>query len=460
MSEITSSTTQRPLPKSPRIKARVTEALLLVLALALGLGAYAIVSFQLEGGLSGSFFTYAGALTALSVISHLVVRHFLPYADPTLMPLALALSAIGIAVIHRVDLAKAAAANPPHEVRGQILLCFIGIVLMVATTLLVRDHRMLRRYTWLSLIAGIVLLLMPMLPAIGRAANGARLWISVAGFTYQPAELAKIFFAIFFASYLVSQRDNLSLAGKKVLGLQLPPLRHMLPILVAWAACMLILVAEKDFGTALLFFGLFVVMLYVATERLSWLMIGGILTAFGFGFIATHVPHIQARFNIWLHAFDTDVFNAKYGSYQLVQGLFGMGSGGIFGTGLGKGYPGLVYAAHEDFIFATIGEELGLVGSLAILALYFLLIMRALRVAVRLRDGFGKLLSCGFAATIALQCFVVVGGVTRIIPLTGLALPFLAHGGSALLTNWIIIGLLLRMSDAAGRSELREAINE
>lgn len=460
MSDIAPPATEEPLPAMPRVKARVSEILLLVLALTLGLGAYAIVSYQLEGGLSNSFYTYAATLSAVSLIAHVVVRRFLPCADPTLMPLALSLSAVGIAVIHRVDLAKASAANPPHEVRGQIMLCFIGIVLMVVTALFVRDHRMLRRYTWLSLIAGIVLLLMPMLPVIGRSANGARLWISLGGFTYQPAELAKIFFALFFASYLVTQRDNLSLAGKKVLGLQLPPLRHMLPILVAWAACMLILVLEKDFGTALLFFGLFVVMLYVATERLSWLVIGGILTAFGFGFIATNVPHIQARFNIWLHAFDTDVFNAKYGSYQLVQGLFGMGSGGIFGTGLGKGYPGLVYAAHEDFIFTTIAEELGLVGALAILLLYFLLIMRAMRIAVRLRDSFGKLLACGFAATIAMQCFVVVGGVTRIIPLTGLALPFLAHGGSALLTNWIIIGLLLRMSDAAGRSELREAVNE
>lgn len=287
-----------------------------------------------------------------------------------------------------------------------------------------------------------------MVPGLGVNIYGAQIWISVAGFSFQPAELAKICFAVFFAGYLVTERDNLSLAGPKIWGIRLPKARHFVPILAAWAFCMAILVVERDFGTALLFFGLFVAMLYVATERISWLIIGGILSVAGIAAIATSVPHIQARFTVWLHALDQDVYSAQYGSYQLVQGMFGMASGGLFGTGLGQGYPTNSFAADSDFIYASFAEELGLTGAMAILCLYLVIVMRGLRIAVNIRDGFGKLLAAGLSFTLALQCFVIVGGVTRIIPITGLALPFLAHGGSALLTNWIIVGLLLRMSNA------------
>lgn len=381
---------------------------------------------------------------------HLVLRKFAPWADPVLFPAAVFLSGVGLVMIHRID-AILVASGDSAEVSGQLILLVLAMVFMVITVGLLRDHRFFRRYTYLSLIIGVVLLLLPMVPRLGTAVNGAQIWINIAGFSFQPAELAKIFLAIFFAGYLVSERDNLSLAGPKFLGLQLPRLRYAAPILIAWLSCMAILAMERDFGTALLFFGLFVAMLYVATERTSWIAIGGVLTALGIFLIVQVMPHIQARFNIWLHALDTDVYNQKYGSYQLVQGWFGMASGGLFGTGLGSGSPANSYAANSDFIIASFGEELGLVGVLGILAIYLLLVSRALKIGLDLRDGFGKLLAAGLGFSIALQCFVVVGGITRVIPLTGLAMPFLALGGSALLANWIIIGILIRMSDAARR---------
>lgn len=382
--------------------------------------------------------------------AHLLLRRWAPWADPVFFPAAVLLTGLGLVMIHRVDFALIARGGSPH-VLTQAILAVVGITLMVLTVAFLRDHRNLRRITYISLIAGVILLLLPMTPGLGRTIYGSRLWINIFGFSYQPAELAKIFFTIFFAGYLVTQRDNLSLAGKKVFGIQLPRLRHFAPILLAWASCMGILMLERDFGTALLFFGLFVAMLYVATERVSWLLIGGILTAAGVYVIVQLHPHIQARFHIWLHALDDAVYSAEYGSYQLVQGWFGMASGGMLGTGLGNGYPANAPAANSDFIIAAFGEEIGLVGLLAILVIYLLLAARALKTGIDLRDGFGKLLAAGLGFVIALQCFVVVGGVTRVIPLTGLAMPFLALGGSALLTNWIIVGILIRMSDAARR---------
>lgn len=389
-----------------------------------------------------------GALFIL--LCHLILRKFAPWADPVLFPTAVFLSGMGLVMIHRIDDRLVAADDSP-EVRGQLILLVVAMVLMVITVGVMRDHRVFRRYTYLSLIVGVILLLLPMIDGLGTTVNGARIWILIGGFSFQPAELAKIFLAIFFAGYLVTERDNLSLAGPRFLGLQLPRLRYAAPILIAWLACMAILAMERDFGTALLFFGLFVAMLYVATERTSWIVIGGLLTALGIFLIVQVMPHIQARFTVWLHAFDADVYDQQFGSYQLVQGWFGMASGGLFGTGLGSGSPTNSYAANSDFIIASFGEELGLVGVLGLLAIYLLLVSRALKIGLNLRDGFGKLLAAGLGFSIALQCFVVVGGITRVIPLTGLAMPFLALGGSALLANWIIIGILIRMSDAARR---------
>lgn len=432
---------------APARKGRIPELLLLIIALGIGLLAYFLVHIGTGGsGLPDNFTTIAVVAGVVVAAAHLAIRWTAPYADPILFPAALLLNGLGLAMIYRIDLADETGA-----VKGQLQLTVVSIVLMTLTVLLLRNHRILRNYMWVSLVAGIGLLLLPMVPGLGKAAYGARIWISLGGFSFQPAELAKIFFAIFFAAYLAQERDNLSLAGPKILGMRFPKMRHVMPILLAWGLSMGVLALEKDFGTALLFFGLFVALLYVATERVSWLVIGGTLAAVGIFAIVQMVPHIQARFVVWQHALDPDVYDAQYGSYQLVQGLFGMASGGLFGTGFGEGYPTKSFAANSDFIVASFGEEIGLTGLLALLCIYLIIVIRGIRTAIHLRDGFGKLLATGLSFTVALQCFVVVGGVTRLIPLTGLAMPFLAHGGSALLTNWIIIGLLLRMSDASRR---------
>ncbi len=313
----------------------------------------------------------------------------------------------------------------------------------------VRDHRILRRYTWTAAVAGLVLLLLPLAPGLGRTVNGARIWIGIGPLSFQPGELAKICLAVFFAGYLVVHRDALSLTGRKILFLQLPRARDLGPILLAWVASIGILVLQRDLGTSLLFFGLFVAVLYVSTERVSWIVLGLLMFSAAAVFAATTMGHVQARVDIWLHPFTAE--NRSGASYQLVQGLFGMANGGLTGTGLGEGRPQTVPYANSDFIYSTIGEELGLAGLFAVLVLYVVLVERGLRTAIGVRDGFGKLLAAGLAFSVTLQVFVVVGGVTRVIPLTGLTMPFLAAGGSSLVSNWIVVALLLRVSDLARR---------
>jgi cell division protein FtsW (lipid II flippase) len=299
------------------------------------------------------------------------------------------------------------------------------------------------------MVAGLGLLLLPLLPGIGGTINGARIWIRFAGFSFQPGELAKLMLLVFFAGYLVVKRDVLALASRRVLGVDLPRARDLGPIIVAWAASLAVLVFERDLGTSLLFFGVFVALLYVATERTSWLLIGVGLFATG-SFLAWSVfAHVHQRVDIWLNAFAPR--NVSGDSYQLVQGLFGMGTGGLLGKGLGQGRPDIVPFAQTDFIVAAIGEELGLAGIMALLLTYGIIVQRGLRTSIAVRDAFGKLLAAGLAFSVALQVFVVVGGVTRLIPLTGLTMPFLSYGGSSLVSNWALIALLLRISDAARR---------
>jgi len=299
------------------------------------------------------------------------------------------------------------------------------------------------------MLAGLVLLVLPLLPFIGSTINGARIWIRVAGFSFQPGELAKLALLVFFAGYLVVKRDVLALASRRILGIDLPRGRDLGPVVVAWLASLGVLVFERDLGTSLLFFGVFIAMLYVATERLSWLLIGLALFLFGSFLAWSSFSHVHQRVDIWLHAFAPR--NIDSDSYQLVQGLFGMGSGGLLGKGLGQGRPDIVPYAQTDFIVAAIGEELGLTGIMALLILYAIVVQRGLRTAISVRDSFGKLLATGLAFSLALQVFVVVGGVTRLIPLTGLTMPFLSYGGSSLVANWALIALLARISDAARR---------
>lgn len=429
---------------------RGLELLLLILAVVVGVAAYVQVGLAMNDQIPANLLTQLAAFVGLAVAVHLLVRWRAPYADPVILPTAVALTGIGLAAIYRLDIS--------YEIRGmssgfanrQLLWMLVGMGAAVVVLFLFRDHRTLKRYTYLFGLAGLLLLLLPLVPGLGKTINGSQIWIGLGPYSFQPGELAKISLAIFFAGYLVDARDNLTLAGPKVLLLQLPRLRDLGPLLLAWAVAVLVLVFQRDLGTSLLFFGFFVAMLYVATERISWVLIGLVLFVGASIGAAVAFPHVMGRVDVWLNALDPAIYDrSPGGSYQLVQGWFGMASGGLFGAGLGRGFPYLVPYANSDFVFATLGEELGLTGVLAILVMYLILTNRAIRTGIGVRDGFGKLLCSGFAFVIAFQTFVVIGGVTGLIPLTGLTLPFMAYGGSSLLSNWIIIGLLLRISNEA-----------
>jgi len=295
---------------------------------------------------------------------------------------------------------------------------------------------------------GLGMLLLPLAPGIGRNINGSRIWIGLGPLSFQPGEVAKILLVIFFAGYLVQKRDVLSLVGRRFLGIGLPRAQDLGPILIAWLASVGVLVFEKDLGSSLMFFGLFVAMLSVATERRSWIAIGMVLFCAGAYVAYLLFEHVQIRVLLWLDPFSVKGLAA---SSQLVTGLMGMAKGGLIGSGLGRGHPELTPFPDSDFIIPSFGEEIGLIGLFALLLLYVLLVERGLRTSLGVRDGFGKLLAVGLSFSMALQCFVVVGGVTRVIPLTGLTMPFLSYGGSSLLANWSLVAILLRISDQARR---------
>ena len=429
---------------------RGAELFLLVLALAVGIGAYAAVGLGVEGTVPADLVGYGGWLTGLIVAAHLTVRLVAPYADPVLLPLVAALNGLGLAVLRRLDLTYEALGYDQHTfARQQLIWMTLGVALFIATLVLLRDHRSLQRFTYTFGLIGILLLLLPFAPVIGTPINGANIWIRVAGFSFQPGEVAKVMLVIAFSGYLVLHRDALALAGRRVLFIDLPRGRDLGPILAMFGVSMMILVLQNDLGSSLLFFGLFLAMLYVATERAGWLVVGAVLFAAGALAAYTFVGNVQNRFNFWLHPMD--YYDSSPGSGQLVEALFGMGWGGLIGRGLGNGFPERVPFAYSDFIVSTIGEELGLTAVMAIVLCYGLIVERALRIALISRDGFGKLMALGLGSIIALQVFVVIGGVTGLIPLTGLTTPFLSYGGSSLVANWVIIALLLRISDQARR---------
>ena len=426
---------------------RGAELFLLVLALMVGIGAYAAVGLGVEGVVPADLVGYGGWLTALIVSAHITVRVVAPYADPVLLPLVAALNGLGLAVLRRLDHTYEINGDPHTFARQQLTWMTLGVILFIATLFVLRDHRVLQRFTYTAGLVGIVLLILPFLPVIGREINGARIWINVAGFSFQPGEVAKVMLVIAFAGYLVLHRDALALAGRRLVFIDLPRGRDLGPILAMFGVSMMILVLQNDLGSSLLFFGLFLAMLYVATERPGWLVVGAAL--FGAGALAayTFVTNVQRRFDIWLNPMD----HYPGTSFQPVEAMFGMGWGGLIGRGLGNGFPERVPFAYSDFIVSTIGEELGLTAIMAIILCYGLIVERALRIALISRDGFGKLLAVGLGAIFALQVFVVIGGVTGLIPLTGLTTPFLSYGGSSLVANWVVVALLLRISDQARR---------
>jgi cell division protein FtsW (lipid II flippase) len=427
---------------------RGAELFLLVLALAVGVGAYAAVGIGVQGEVPPDMAGYTSWLAALTIAAHLVIRAVAPYADPVLLPVVAALNGLGLAVIHRLDLAK----GPDSDVaRAQLTWMTLGVVLFSITLIVLRDHRRLMRLTYTSGLGALVLLFLPMVPKLGKTINGARIWIEVGPFSFQPGEVAKVLLVITFAGYLVLHRDALALAGRRVLFVDLPRGRDLGPILVMWLVSLGVLVFQHDLGSSLLFFGLFLVMLFVATERPGWLVVGGLMFTAGAAGGYYAFSHVQERFDIWRSPFD--YYGAQSGatSDQLVESMFGMAWGGLLGRGFGEGSPWRISFANSDFIMGAIGEELGLTGVLAVLLMYGLIVERGLRAALISRDGFGKLLATGLAAAFALQVFVVIGGVTRLIPLTGLTTPFLSAGGSSLIANWVIIALLVRVSDLARR---------
>jgi len=432
-----------------RVPARLRNLELVLLLLACGIGTFAIVLVQLGalGHIDASVLAIAAGLGVLVLAMHLVMRVVAPQADPLILPIITLLNGIGIAEIYRIDLAFGASGWDSAGIR-QIVWTGMAIVIAIAVLILVRNHRVLQRYRYIAMFVGVALLLLPMLPGIGRTINGARVWIGIGPFSFQPGELGKVALAIFFAGYLVTARDSLSMVGRKVLWMRFPRARDLGPILVVFAASMLVLIFQRDLGTSLLYFGLFLVMIYVATGRASWIVLG--LGMFAIGAVVAYkaLPYVADRAHTWLNAFSTANYTAKGGSYQVVQGIFGLAHGGLLGTGLGLGAPQKTPLANSDFIFSSIGEELGLVGVFGILALYLLFVSRGLRIGFAGQDDFGRLLGTGLAFVIAIQVFIVIGGVTRVIPLTGLTTPFLAAGGSSLVANWIIAALLLRLSDA------------
>ncbi|MCU1536008.1 MAG: cell elongation-specific peptidoglycan biosynthesis regulator RodA [Humibacillus sp.] len=431
---------------TPRTR-RNSELLLLLVAVGIVLLAWVTTDLNRNGTVPANIIPVAGGFAGLMLVLHLVLRWKAAYADPVLLPIATVLNGLGLVMIHRIDLSRAKL-GPDGDAYRQLIWTTIAVVFAVAVVVLLRDHRLLRRYTYVSLAAGFVLLLLPLVPGLGQTINGSQIWISLGPLNFQPGEFAKIALAVFFAGYLVQTRDVLSLAGRRVLGFTFPRGRDLGPILLAWLLAVLILVFQKDLGSALLFFGLFVAMLYVATERVSWIAIGLILFGVAVAFALSAFSHFQKRVDLWLDPFSTDNLQR---SNQLANGLWGMASGGLTGTGLGAGRPWLTSFAESDFIFPSLAEELGLFGSVAILVLYLVFCERGIRTALGVRDGFGKLLAVGLTFSVAFQLFIVIGGVTRVIPLTGLTTPFMSLGGSSLLANWVIVALLLRISDQARR---------
>ncbi|WP_300344024.1 FtsW/RodA/SpoVE family cell cycle protein [Nesterenkonia sp.] len=438
---MSSAETDHPKPR------RNAELVLLLIALVIGIGAQVLVGLTMEDQIDQRYWIEAAVQVVLAVGFHVVLRLRAAYADPFILPIAVTLNGLGIAMIHRLDFTAA------YEGVADRQLVWTAVSMAAAAALLIwlKDHRRLRQLTYISLLVSIVLLFLPIVPGLGRDIQGAQVWVSIGAMSFQPGELAKITLAIFFAGFLANNRDLILLAGRKVGPLTFPRLQDLGPLFLAWVIALGVLIVQNDLGNALMFFGLFVAVIYVATSRFSWIAIGGVFIAAGAVLAYQMVPHARNRFDIWLHAFDPEIYGQMYGSHQLVQGMFGLAHGGLTGTGLGNGNPQMVSLANSDMIIAAFGEELGFIGLGAMLLLYFILFSRYMRAAVGTRDHFGKLLAAGLAVILVLQVFVVVGGITRVIPMTGLVSPFLAAGGSALLANWLIVAIVLMISNAARR---------
>lgn len=429
-------------------KRRNAELALCLLAAFFGIGGWVITALNRDGVLPTQWWP-AICWLVICVGAHLAVRFKCPYADPVILPSVLALNGLGLAMIYRLDIGFV---PPTNAATMQLIWTAIGVGLLCGVLFVMRDYRVLQGFSYLLFLAGMGLLLLPLVPFLSsprNAANGSYIWIEVFGQSFQPAEIAKIVLTLAFASYLTENRDLLQLAGRRVFGFQLPRMRDLIPVGVMWAAAVVVLVFENDLGTSLLFFGLFVLMLYVATSQVRWVVIGVGAFAVAAVVIGQLAPHVATRVSSWLHPFSNYEAN-----YQIITAQYGMAWGGLFGRGWGQGRPGLTPVASSDFISAAIAEELGLVGLIAVLMIYLLIVARGLRVALTSTVIFGKLLAAGFSFVFALQVFAIIGGVTRLLPLTGLTTPFLSQGGSSLIANWLIVAILLVISHQARRPQV------
>jgi cell division protein FtsW (lipid II flippase) len=440
---------QPPVTVTPSLpNRRNAELLLLCFATVITAAAFAIVQANQERSLSWQLLNYAVGFLVVFALAHLAIRRYAPYADPLLLPVVALLNGLGLVMIHRLDLDERLAQTGRTVTNPQILWTLFGVGAFAAVVITLKDHRQLARYGYVSGLTGLIILAIPaLLPKSLSEQNGAKIWIRLPGFSIQPAEFSKILLLIFFSAVLVAKRGLFTSAGKHVLGMDLPRPRDLAPLLGAWTASIAVMVFEKDLGTSLLLYASFLVVVYLATQRFSWVVLGLALFALGSVLAYFAFGHVRVRVQTWLDPF-ADPDGA---GYQIVQSLFSFATGGVFGTGLGNGQPDTVPAAATDFITAAFGEELGLVGLAGLLMLYTIVIIRGMRTAIAVRDSFGKLLAAGLASTLAIQLFIVVGGVTNLIPLTGLTTPWLSYGGSSLVANYVLLAILVRISHAARR---------
>ena len=434
------------------MRARNREFLALIPAALLISAGFTAVFIQRSNQLSTVSLIFGAVFLGLCIAAHIFIRITLPHADPYIFPLVAVLACFGLVMIYRIAGETAA--------RQQAQWFVLGLILFAATIVVFRDYRKLENYRYLIVIGSIVFMALPHVPGLEYATqtNGAYIEIHIGSVTFQPTEFAKIGLVIFLASYLRDHRQAIA-SGRSILGYKVPPLKHLGPLLLLWGVAMLILVALRDVGSSLMFYGGLLAMLYVATDRISFVLIGVVAFCAGAWYLSTHIAHIDARVQDWLHTFNPALYKQSGGSFQIANGIFAQAAGGLFGQGFGHAMlmsPGphgtaIIPAADTDMIYAVITSELGLFGSAALLITYMILCARGFKAAILARDSFSKLLAAGLSSILAIQVFVIVGGVTRVIPFTGVTLPFVSYGGSSILANFVLIGLLLLVSDRARR---------
>lgn len=421
-------------------KPRWKEMLLLSAAALIPFVGWVSLDLAAEGGVLPENIIYPLLMVGMFFVAHAALRFFRPDADPIILPLAAVLCYLGVTLLFRLN---------PHMARLQVIWLGVGLSVMLAVTIAMRDYRVLARYRYTLALVGLALLLSTMV--LGKEVNGARLWIVMGPLRFQPSELAKILLAVFFAAYLADKKELIAGAGRSFAGVSLPRLRDLGPLLTMWALSLLLLIFQRDLGSSLLFFGIFLAVLYVATARISFVLVGAALFILGALITFFAFSHVQQRVDTWLDPLNPETISDE--SYQIAQSLFAFAEGGMSGSGLGRGYPDIIPFVETDFIYAAVGEELGLLGAAAMVLIYLMLIIRGLYIALRCEDDFGKLLAVGLTSIIALQSFIIMGGDTRLVPLTGITLPFVSYGGSSLASNFLLLGILMCIS--APRREMR-----